>query len=271
MGGRISFGPRIGGSPGPIETPPPPVTTGAPTEVPLADRAKAKSLIDPRDRKGDPPNGPKIAKGSLMLQHATESAKTKKKDQTGKGDETKERKAALDDYRKGKIDAEALKARLDRIGVVKEPEDAIRGRLSARVGEIRRDYLGGKPVGKGNAAALEAHVEGGHVLRSGATSRASSPAPLPEPKSRGGQFEPTVDSVSGRVMDTDAEYKALSELASKLEKDGLQDAKGKVFLHTELYPCESCLDVIKQFREKFPRMEVEVTWDHPYPFGGGAS
>ncbi|WP_427162997.1 deaminase domain-containing protein [Aliinostoc sp. HNIBRCY26] len=41
--------------------------------------------------------------------------------------------------------------------------------------------------------------------------------------------------------------------------------KGKLYLYTEFQPCESCNSVLRQFREKFPHIEIEVFWDYPYP------
>lgn len=103
-------------------------------------------------------------------------------------------------------------------------------------------------------------------MGTGATSRAKSPTPIPIPKSQGGQFEPTVDSYSGRLMDTDAEYKALSAIAETLEDFYNCEIQGKLYLYTERSPCESCLSVLEQFRDKFLNIEIAgVFWDEPYP------
>ena len=42
-----------------------------------------------------------------------------------------------------------------------------------------------RPFPKGNIAIVEVRLEDGKAFGMGATSRANSPAPLPEPKSRG--------------------------------------------------------------------------------------
>lgn len=55
------------------------------------------------------------------------------------------------------------------------------------------------------------------IIGVGAISREKSPYPIPLAKSKGGQFEPIVDSYSKRLMDTDAEYKALSAIADTLD------------------------------------------------------
>ncbi len=66
-------------------------------------------------------------------------------------------------------------------------------------------------------------------------------------------------------MDTDAEYKVLSEIAHILETDYDLQVQGKLYLYTEFQPCESCSGVLRQFKEKFPNIEVEVFYDYPYP------
>ena len=66
-------------------------------------------------------------------------------------------------------------------------------------------------------------------------------------------------------MDTDAEYKVLSAIAEAIEMFYDLQVEGKLYLYSEFQPCESCSDVLRQFREKFPRIEIQVFWDHPYP------
>jgi hypothetical protein len=72
-------------------------------------------------------------------------------------------------------------------------------------------------------------------------------------------------------MDTDAEYKALSELARRLSLAKAERSVGAVYLFTELTPCSSCVGVIEQFREAFPFVLVFVAFDHPYPFPRSSS
>ncbi|MGK7932124.1 MAG: hypothetical protein AB4041_11915, partial [Microcystaceae cyanobacterium] len=87
---------------------------------------------------------------------------------------------------------------------------------SARL--IREHYLK-KPIGSSNVAYAEIHLIDDIALCAGATSKGGkkSPIPKPDPKSLGGQFEPSHDSRTGRMMDTDSEYKVLSALAETLE------------------------------------------------------
>jgi hypothetical protein len=67
-------------------------------------------------------------------------------------------------------------------------------------------------------------------------------------------------------MDTDAEYKSISELARVLSLDDAERSVGVAYLFTELEPCHSCTGVFQQFREAFPCVVLVVKFDHPYPF-----
>ncbi|AUT01889.1 hypothetical protein CLI64_16675 [Nostoc sp. CENA543] len=132
---------------------------------------------------------------------------------------------------------------------------------------IRELYLR-KPVGRSNVAIAELYLDNNVAFCAGATSKGGSKSPLrttPTPKSEGGQFQPSIDSRTNRLMDTDAEYKVLSEIAHILEMFYDLQVKGKLYLYTEFQPCESCNSVLRQFREKFPHIEIEVFWDYPYP------
>jgi hypothetical protein len=139
--------------------------------------------------------------------------------------------------------------------------------LRAGAALIREQYLG-KPIGKANVAIAELHLNQDVVFCAGGTSRAGRKSPIPEkpkPKSEGGQFEPGIDSRTQRLMDTDAEYKVLSEIADTIEMFYDLKVEGKLYLYTELQPCESCDSVLRQFKEKFTHIEIEVFWDYPYP------
>ena len=130
---------------------------------------------------------------------------------------------------------------------------------------IREIYLK-KPFPKGNIAVIEVDLANGISFGTGATSRARSPTPKPKSKSEGGQFEPIIDSYSKRIMDTDAEYKALSAIADTLDLLDEDKLTGKLYLYTERKPCESCIYVLQQFKDKYPKIEIaEIFWDYPYP------
>lgn len=129
---------------------------------------------------------------------------------------------------------------------------------------IRQIFLK-KDYPRGNVAVAELYLAQGIVLGMGATSRAKSPAMEAKPRSQGGQFEPSMDSFTGRIMDTDAEYKLLSAIADTLELCYNRGIQGQLYLYTERQPCESCERVIEQFREKFPNIEIFIDWSYPYP------
>ena len=130
---------------------------------------------------------------------------------------------------------------------------------------IREIYLK-KPFPKGNIAVIEVHLTNNISFGTGATFRARSPTPKPKSKSEGGQFEPIIDSYSNLVMDTDAEYKALSAIADTLDLLDEDNLRGKLYLYTERKPCESCTYVLQQFKDKYPKIEIaEIFWDYPYP------
>jgi The BURPS668_1122 family of deaminases len=66
-------------------------------------------------------------------------------------------------------------------------------------------------------------------------------------------------------MDTDAEYKVLSAIAETLEMFYNPQMEGSLYLYSELQPCESCNDVLRQFKEKFPNISMQIFWEYPYP------
>lgn len=137
-------------------------------------------------------------------------------------------------------------------------------RVRAKAGEVRKECIA-RAVLKGNVAALEyVSLVLGERIAVEATSRAKSPSPLPPPRSQGGYFDPSIDPSTNRLMDTDAEYKALSELARLLDATAGRKI-GVVYLFTEREPCASCASVIAQFEERFPMVSVVVDFDHPFP------
>lgn len=145
-------------------------------------------------------------------------------------------------------------------------ETPVKERLQQGAVQIRERYLN-KPVLKSNVAIAEVHLKNDIFFCVGGTSRGGkkSPIPKPNPKSEGGQFQPIEDSYSGRVMDTDAEYKVLSAIADILESHYPLQLEGTVYFYTELKPCDSCHEIVRQFQEKFPNIEVKLFWDYPYP------
>ncbi len=137
--------------------------------------------------------------------------------------------------------------------------------LQSSAAYIREFYLQ-KPIGS-NVAFAVISLSDDVTFCAGATSRGGKKSPIPRPlaKSKGGQFEPSIDSRTARLMDTDAEYKVLSAIAETLEASYDVDVKGSLYLYSELQLCESCDHVLKQFTKKFPNITVHIFWDCPYP------
>jgi hypothetical protein len=57
--------------------------------------------------------------------------------------------------------------------------------------------------------------------------------------------------------DVDTEYKILEDLASRLKDPA---AAGRVRLYTELYPCPSCWNVMKQFLAVYTNVQMQVLY-----------
>ncbi|WP_280407639.1 deaminase domain-containing protein [Nocardia brasiliensis] len=65
------------------------------------------------------------------------------------------------------------------------------------------------------------------------------------------------ESVDGSVVrPADSEFKILDNLAQNLRPD----SKGSINLYTERAPCDACTNVIEQFKQRFPGVEVNVTY-----------
>ena len=62
--------------------------------------------------------------------------------------------------------------------------------------------------------------------------------------------------VGGHRRDLDSEYKILEAIAEKYTNT--REVKGKIELFTEREPCDSCEYVMKQFRQTFPNIQLNV-------------
>ena len=60
--------------------------------------------------------------------------------------------------------------------------------------------------------------------------------------------------------DVDTEFKILEDVAARLPDPA---AAGRTCLFTELYPCISCWNVMKQFLAAYPNVELEVLYRTP--------
>jgi hypothetical protein len=129
---------------------------------------------------------------------------------------------------------------------------------------VRKEYIG-RPLPRGNAAAARLELDNGSILEQAATSK-RGPLDRPVPRSAGGHFEPSYDPISGRIMDTDPEYKLYSWAADQVTSSGKASPRGTLHLYTEMAQCSSCRGVQTQFEAKYPGINVLVRHDYPYPF-----
>ncbi|MEM7595897.1 MAG: deaminase domain-containing protein, partial [Cyanobacteria bacterium P01_A01_bin.83] len=137
--------------------------------------------------------------------------------------------------------------------------EGIHTELAVKAQQLR-DTVIKKPLRKGNVAAGRLEFKDGTVLLQEASSRAKGPLPKkPIPKSQGGLFEPTIDNRTGRVMDTDSEFKLFDYFGHQLDKLPKSQQKGTLDIFTEMSMCESCISVKSQFKERFPGIEINVS------------
>ncbi len=69
-----------------------------------------------------------------------------------------------------------------------------------------------------------------------------------------------VDGADCWQRNVDTEYKILEDMASRLPDTSVP---GRVRLFTELYPCPSCWNVMKQFLSVYTNVEMEVLYRTP--------
>lgn len=119
-----------------------------------------------------------------------------------------------------------------------------------RVAEIRKTYNVPAPARNVAIATIwvdetffELFAFSGELLREGAVSLPNQP-----------MFQ--TFNVRGRRRDLDSEYKILEEIAKKYINN--REVNGNIELFTERAPCDSCEYVIKQFRQTFPNIQLNV-------------
>ncbi len=58
----------------------------------------------------------------------------------------------------------------------------------------------------------------------------------------------------------DTEVKILESIAKEIQQSGIASnlVSGKIKIHTELFPCRSCTNVIKEFKTTYPNIEIEI-------------
>lgn len=69
-----------------------------------------------------------------------------------------------------------------------------------------------------------------------------------------------VDGADCWQRDVDTEYKILEDMAARLPDTAVS---GRVRLYTELYPCPSCWNVMKQFLATYTNVQMQVLYNRP--------
>ena len=65
-----------------------------------------------------------------------------------------------------------------------------------------------------------------------------------------------VNSPEGYMRDMDTEFKILETVAQRLGDN--KEAVGRIDLISEKAVCPSCTDVITQFRDRYPKIQLNV-------------
>jgi hypothetical protein len=142
----------------------------------------------------------------------------------------------------------------------KKPDEAAKGTGQAtvvrsteqslnRVDQIRQEFNVGS---KRNIAFAEYEINGKKGELIGVSGNADRVGTVGVPDKR--IFDTITTGNNPRTLDS--EVKILEDLSSSLSKD----ASGKVYLFSELPFCISCAGVIKQFKQRFPNIDVII--DH---------
>lgn len=89
----------------------------------------------------------------------------------------------------------------------------------------------------------------------------------PPPKSY--HFQPlavngdnVVDGPDSWFRHIDTEFKILEDLARRIPSE---NAAGRILLYTELHPCASCYQVMCDFLDRYPNIQMQVLYREPYP------
>ncbi|MBD5550613.1 MAG: hypothetical protein HDQ96_05470 [Lachnospiraceae bacterium] len=133
-----------------------------------------------------------------------------------------------------------------------------------------KDTLPAWAKNKGNFGYSEAYIEG--LDNTQFFAHSSIQTKIPSIKDSGISIKPesspfkavevngnnVINGEGAWLRDVDTEYKILSDIQSKLGDN--YSASGKIKLYTELEPCPSCQSIIKQFKEMYPNIDVEVIY-----------
>ena len=70
------------------------------------------------------------------------------------------------------------------------------------------------------------------------------------------------------MRDVDAEFQLLNSIANRWSPTAVTE--GFIAMHVEYPPCDSCRDVITEFKLMYPQIDVLVSAGHPNPSSQGA-
>ncbi|OMP12417.1 hypothetical protein COLO4_03238 [Corchorus olitorius] len=157
----------------------------------------------------------------------------------------------------GKVGAEGAGKQKDLSGIIE------------RVKEIR-SQLPSKLKKSGNFGYAEVDIQGinkkeyfAHSSVNHSTDKGAIPGislkPEGEPVFKAKKVDPDnarIDTPEAYLRDYDTEYKILNDISSQLKNN--KNAKGTVNLFTERLTCQSCTDVIMDFRREHPNIKVNI-------------
>ena len=92
----------------------------------------------------------------------------------------------------------------------------------------------------------------------------SNPPGAANPSKGNSVFESSTSNWEGRSRINDTEVKLLEEFALKngakpnTAGQVFNNIEGEIKLYTQLCPCGSCANVIKEFRKMFPKVDLEI-------------
>ncbi|WP_255377327.1 deaminase domain-containing protein [Listeria sp. ILCC797] len=136
-----------------------------------------------------------------------------------------------------------------------------------RINDIRNKMPNNPLKKRGNMAAADVNIKGlpeEFVAHSKINSNLDKGADVenfstlkPEGERIFKNYEPSASSIDGTKFDRfhDTEAKILEDIASKIKDP---NTSGSIDLFTELPTCQSCSNIILEFREKFPNIKLNI-------------
>ena len=136
----------------------------------------------------------------------------------------------------------------------------LKTKFESKVQEIRQSMPNSALRNRGNMAIADVQIEGlksefvAHSRIHSDTSKGADVADFSMSK-EDKIFTTYVEDKFPRFNDTEA--KILEDIASQITDPQI---KGKITLFTELPPCDSCSNIIEEFKRMFPNIQVDVLW-----------